>query len=269
MRLPQYTAIFFNQAANSVLESQAIREALALAIDKAKIVSEALDNEGEIIHVPILPGFPGYNPDIKKYDFDPIRAQEILDEEGWELVEENGQNIRRQGDQILEFILTVVNQAEQMKTAEIIEELWEKIGIKVEIHLMNNQIVEKEVLKPRDYQILLFGEIVGMDPDPYPFWHSSQAEYPGLNLALFKNKDADKLLEEARKTTNIEERSNKYKEFQNILADEIPAIFLYNPYYTYGVNNKVKGIESIYITTPSDRFASIQDWYVKTKRDWQ
>ncbi len=269
MRLPQYTAIFFNQKSNPILQSTKIKEAMSLAIDKAKIVNEALGNEGEIIHGPILPGFPGYHPDIKKYEFDPIRAQEILEEEGWELVEENGERIRKKDDQILEFVLTIVNQPEQMKVAEIIESLWQKIGIKIEKHLMNNQIVEKEVLRPRNYQLLLFGEIVGTDPDPYPFWHSTQVEYPGLNLALFKNKDADKLLEEARKTSNVEERSSKYKEFQNILADEIPAIFLYNPFYTYGVSKKVKGIESIYITIPSDRFVNIQNWYIKTKRDWQ
>ncbi|MFH1598574.1 MAG: ABC transporter substrate-binding protein [Patescibacteria group bacterium] len=269
MRLPQYTAIFFNQKNNTLLQSFEIREAMALAIDKAKIVSEALGNEGEIIHGPILPGFAGYHSDIKKYEFDPIRAQEILDEEGWELVEENGERIRRKDDSILEFVLTVVNQPEQMKAAEVLKSLWEKIGIKIEIHLMNNQIVENEVLKPRNYQILLFGEIVGMDPDPYPFWHSTQVEHPGLNLAQFKNKDADKLLEEARKSSVVDERTAKYKEFQDILADELPAIFLYNPFYTYSVSQKVKGIESIYITTPSDRFTNIQNWYIKTRRVWQ
>ncbi|MBU1148520.1 hypothetical protein KKI23_00340 [Patescibacteria group bacterium] len=269
MRLPQYTAIFFNQKSNSILANDSVRQAMALAIDKAKIVNEALGGEGEIIHGPILPSFTGYHPDIKKYDFDPIRAQELLEEDGWELVEENGEQIRKKDDQILEFVLTVVNQPEQMKTAEILEALWEKIGIKIERHLMNNQVVEKEVLKPRNFQILLFGEIVGIDPDPYPFWHSAQVEYPGLNLAQYKNKDADKLLEEARKTSNVEERNNKYKEFQNLLAEEIPAIFLYNPFYSYGVSQKVKGISSIYITIPSDRFANIQNWYIKTKRVWQ
>jgi peptide/nickel transport system substrate-binding protein len=110
---------------------------------------------------------------------------------------------------------------------------------------------------------------VGADPDLFAFWHSSQVDYPGLNLAQFSDRDADKLLEDARKTTDEAERNNLYKKFQDILITELPAIFLYSPNYDYIINNQVKGVNMPRIVSPADRFNSLPDWYLKTKWVWR
>jgi len=266
LRLPQYTAVFLNQK-NKLLKNADIKKALALAVDKKMILQEALKGDGVIIDVPILEGFLGYNPDIKKYEFNPQKARETLDQAGWKIPAEGG--VRKKGDAELAFSLTTVDQPEYLKTADLLKEQWEAIGIGIDLKIMNPNRVDKELIKPKDYEALLYGEILGLDPDPYAFWHSSQASAGGPNLSNYGNKDVDKLLEEARKTNNKDERAKKYIEFQNILANDLPAIFLYNPTYNYTVNKKIKGINTDRIIIPSDRFNGIEGWYVNTKIKWK
>lgn len=266
MRLPQYTAVFFNQK-NSLLKDQNVRQALMWAIDRTAIVRDVLGGDGQVINTPILPGVLGHNPELATYGYDVEKAKKILDDAKWALLE--GQSVRKKGEQELAFALTTVDQPEYVKTVEQLKQYWEAIGIRVELKIIADTDIQTTIIKPRAYEALLFGEIVGSDPDPYPFWHSSQSADPGLNLAVFYNKQVDQLLEEARQTNDAEARRLKYLHFQNILAEQLPAIFLYNPQYTYTMNKKVKGIEEVFITAPSDRFLTIADWYIKTDRKWK
>lgn len=267
LSLPQYTAIFFDQKNNEFLKDKAVRKALAEGLDKNKIVSDVLRGKGEVIDGPILPGYTGYSPDVKKIAFDPTLAKETLEKSGYKLVE--GESFRKKDDRILKIILTTVDRPEYTKVAESIKTDWEAIGVQVELNTVSSTKIQREIIRPRTYESLMLGTILGFDPDPFPFWHSSQIEDPGLNLSLYANRNADKLLEEARQTDNSEERAKKYLDFQNILADDIPAIFLYSPRYTYVVNAEVLGIDVARINIPSDRFAGILNWYKETKRQWK
>ena len=266
LRLPQYTAVFFNQR-NTLLKEKVIRQTLERAIDKNAIIQNALGGAGDAIHTPILPGFLGYNPAVQGLAYDPQAAGKALDDAGWALLA--GETVRKKNGKELRFALSTVDRPEYTKTVELLRESWTKIGVGLEVRLFSSSDILKKVIKPRDYEALLFGEIVGVDPDPYPFWHSSQSYDPGLNLAIFFNKQVDQLLEEARQTNDLEQRRMKYLHFQNILADEEPAVFLYNPYYTYALPKKIKGFTLERITVPSDRFNNIEGWYAKTRRGWQ
>ncbi|MEK7158281.1 MAG: ABC transporter substrate-binding protein [Patescibacteria group bacterium] len=267
LSLPQYSAVFFNQNQSKILASAKIREALTQATDKERIIREALNGEGQVIHGPILPGYSGYHSDVKKYLLNIEEAKTILDAAGWK-PEKNG--VRWKDSVELNFSLTTSTQPELQKTVTILKEDWEKIGARVDLKTVDQANVFRDVIKPRNYDALVFGQIVGSDPDPYPFWHSSQAVDPGLNLAIFFNKTVNRLLEDARKEKDDNERGKKYIAFQNILAEEeFPAIFLYSPTYVYAVDRRVKGVRSSYITSPADRFASISEWYIKTDRRWK
>ncbi len=335
--LPQYTAIFFNQKENEILKDKNIRKALAFSIDKSEILSEALQLEGEIIDGPILPVSVDLTTDqIMNFDVD--KANQILDEAGWqritpadydafiqkqeeaeaeeaeaeeadaqettdadnqyvnenestaisdepptepaepeivdeqqELIEEEPRQefYRQKNDAILELKLTTVNQPENVKASELIQQFWQSIGVKVNLKIIEGSKISREIIKPRNYEILLFGIIVGSNPDPYPFWHSSQVLDPGLNLALLANREVDKLLEDAKTSLDPEVLQNSYQRFQDILSVEIPAIFLHNPTYTYVTDQKIKGVNLDRIIVPADRFNNLQDWYIKTKRRYQ
>lgn len=171
-------------------------------------------------------------------------------------------------ENILSLVITTANIPEYINTANIIASFWKNLGIKTTVEIIDSQRIIKENIRERNYSILLFGQVLGGDPDPYAFWHSIQRTDPGLNLTSLKDPEIDDLLETARQTTDEEERVKKYLHFQNVLTEQIPAIFLYSPIYAYGVSPKVKGLNLQYITYPSDRFADIENWYINTKRTW-
>lgn len=311
--LPQYTAVFFNQEKNTHLKEKRLREALAMGVDKTKILTEALNLQGEIIHGPILPGFIGYNPDLQKIEYRPAKAVEYIQQIGWEKIspkeyenflktqkakneeesqadEQNSENQNeteqnetektfpppesdqpfywRKGDDILTITLTTADFPGNRATAELIRQFWKNIGIVVSLQYADETTIRQEIIRQRNYEALLYGEIIGSDPDPYPFWHSSQTQYPGLNLANFSNRRVDALLEEARQTTDVNERIAKYLEFQDIVVQEVPAIFLYSPIYTYAVHEKIQALDIDRVILPRDRFNNIEEWFIKTKRQW-
>ena len=115
----------------------------------------------------------------------------------------------------------------------------------------------------------MFGEILDLDPDPFSLWDSSQTQKLGLNLALYSNKTADGLLQDARQSLNPIDRAQKYADFQKIVISDAPAVFLYNPLYLYPQTTDIKGVHTSIIATPADRFANIEKWYINTKRIWQ
>ena len=169
----------------------------------------------------------------------------------------------------LKFSLVTVNQPQMVEIAELLKEQWKAIGAEVKIETYSLFQLEQDFIKPRNYESLLFGEVLGAIPDPFPFWHSSQKKDPGLNLALYENSEADKLLEENRKESDPEIRTEKLVLFQDVLIEDVPAIFLYSPNYIYMVSKKVNGVEVKKITDPSKRFVGIENWYIKTKRAWK
>lgn len=168
----------------------------------------------------------------------------------------------------LNFTITTINQPLLIEVANVLESQWEKIGALVEIKVLNLTDL-KAIIKNRDYDSLLYGEALGMLFDPYSFWHSSQKIDPGLNLSGYENKDADKLLKEARETLDEAAKKEKYEKFQDVLLEDSPAIFLYNSSYLYLISDKIKGIETKKIVDPAKRFANIEEWFVKTKRAWR
>ncbi len=173
------------------------------------------------------------------------------------------------------FSLVTVNQPRLIELANLLKEQWQALGAEVEIKTYDISALEKEIIKPRNYQAILFGQVLGMIPDPFPFWHSSQKKDPGLNLALYENKESDKILEQVRQNLDNdasanqqEKRKELLEKFQDILIEDAPAVFLYNPDYLYFASKKIKGVTAKIITDPSQRFANIEEWYIKTKRGW-
>jgi len=271
INLPAYYAVFFNQTESKALADKTVRLALAYATNKKEIVDKVLEGEGIIVDSPLLAGWPSYTAETKIYDFALEHAQNILEAEGWQDKDEDGIREKEINGQEtrLEIILTTTDWPELNQTAQLIKEQWEKIGAQVNLEMVEATIIQQEVIRPRQYQALFFGEVLSAEPDPFAFWHSSQRKDPGLNLALYQNKEVDKLLEEARQTLDEGARQEKYSQFQKLLVEDMPAIFLYSPSYLYPVNKKVKGISIEKFTLPSQRFSQIENWYIRTRRIWQ
>jgi len=141
-----------------------------------------------------------------------------------------------------------------------------EVGIELTVETKPFAELEAAVIRPRNFEILLFGQVYGYEPDPYAFWHSSQSKDPGLNITSYHNKMANRLLEEARGIQNLEERNRKYEEFSKLAIQDLPAVFLFSQLYLYLLPGDMRGVELGKIALPSDRFNHVNQWYRKTER---
>jgi len=243
---PQVVSLFFNKEVNKALGDKNTRIALAQAINKTQLVGDVFGGSYKVADSPIPAENFAYNNQLKKYDYNPIAAGGVLQSKA------------------LSLTLSVIDRPENLAVADKIKNYWAAVGVKVTIKAVPAEQVS-DLIKSRDFEVLLYGESVGGDPDVYAFWHSSQIGGRGLNLAAYSNPSVDKLLAEARVTTDNTERATEYQKFQEILNNDLPVIFLYSPTYTYIQDKKTKGFDSSAIIEPADRFSGISDWYLKTK----
>ena len=278
LKLPRYFAAFFNQNNNNPVSDKNVRLALNYATDKKRILDSTLSGNGIIVDSPMLPGIIDVADSPVKFSFDPEKAKKILDEAGWAVPADAGvrQKIQPPAKKgatppppvNLEIKLTTSNWPELVTVANQLKQQWESIGTLVSVEVLTLPELQ-QAIKDREYEVLLFGEVLGLDPDPFSFWHSSQKRDPGLNLALYDNKEADKILEEARQIHDPAARLKKYEDFQKILINDAPVVFLYSPNYLYAQPRKIyaDGIEVI--SVPSDRFDTISQWYIDTARSFK
>lgn len=264
LKMPQYVALFFRAGASPALDQQKVRHALNLAIDRNRIIQEALEGNGSVAEGPFINAMGGFTITASSTPFDAETAKIILDGEGWKISE--GETIRKnsKGEE-LSVSITTLSQNDLFHAAEIVQKNWQAIGVRTTVQITDASRIGTEIIPPRSYQILLIGELLGYDPDPYPFWHSSQIGERGLNLSDYSNRDVDKLLEEARKTNDHAIREKNYQAVQVILQLETPAAFLYIPSYPYMITKEIKGVTNIVVTHPSDRFDQIEQWYENTR----
>ncbi|MFA5155737.1 MAG: peptide ABC transporter substrate-binding protein [Patescibacteria group bacterium] len=243
---PRVIAVFFNADKNKALADKGLRLALARALDKDQIINELFGGLYQRVDGPILPQNFAYAAGIIKHDYDPAAAAATFK------------------DKPLALTLTVIDSGSNLALASKIKDYWTAAGVTVTLRAVTSEQAAG-IIRDRDFEALLYGEAVGGDPDVYAFWHSSQTGSKGLNLSNYNNPEADKLLVEARVNTNLDERIAKYRKFQEIIAADVPAIFLYSPTYTYVQSQELKGFSGTMAVEPADRFDSISHWYLKTK----
>ncbi len=170
--------------------------------------------------------------------------------------------------QALAFTLVTINQPQLVAVANLLKTYWQAAGAQVTINAVSITDL-KPIIKNRNYDALLYGQALGMEPDLYPFWYSSQKQDPGLNLSLYENKDVDKLLQQARQTQDPAQKEQDLEKLQTMIINDAPALFLYNPDYDYWVSPSVKGIGTQKIADPAKRFVNVTSWFMQTKRVWK
>jgi len=243
-------------------------------LDKREIISDVLGGFGVALNGPVPPGvLITTDRDGNLQERDTLSKNEridsagaILETAGWERNEETG--IWEYDGSPLKFSIKTADTSELALTAEKVVETWNALGADVSLEIFATNDLNTSVIRPREYQALLFGEIVGRTLDLFAFWHSSQRSDPGLNLSLYTNSDADKLLSDARVETDRESREGMYEEFGEIVSKDIPAIFLYAPEFIYLVPDNLAGIRLGALTTPAERFLNVYEWHTETERVW-
>jgi len=234
----RYYGLFFNLGGPEILKDRDFRRNLARALDKDIVIEQALGGEGVAIESPIENSW-AESEDISIYEYQEVPA-----------VTYNNK-----------LTLTVPATMSHLKAADVIKEYWSWLGVALDIRPIPPAEIVEKVIKPRDFEILLFGQEVGGDPDRYVYWHSTQQDYPGLNFPGYSQVRVDKALEEGRKVLGEGERLEHYANFQRILTADAPVIWLYQPLYTFGVSKKISGVSIDNLFHPKDRFGSLKDWY--------
>lgn len=274
--LPRIFGVFFNQNQAPIFLDKSVRKALDIMTDRERIVDSVFLGYGTSIKGPLPPEFISSKQGETKSEEERIaEATRILEEAGFKYNEEElvREKITKKGKeterQVLAFSISTANAPELKKTAQILKDDWEKIGVRVDIKFFEIGDLNQNVIRTRKYDALLFGQIVGRDLDLYAFWHSSQRNDPGLNVAMYANTKTDLLLEEARVTSNEEERLQKFEDFAKEIDNDTPAVFLYSPQFIYVLPKKIQNAKLSHITTPSERLSDTYEWYVDTEKVWK
>jgi peptide/nickel transport system substrate-binding protein len=118
---------------------------------------------------------------------------------------------------------------------------------------------------PHHFDVALYGFDSGLDPDPYPAWHSSQTAAGGNNLAGFADPQSDVLLERARQISDVATREALYRQFQEIFATEMPSLPLYQRTLTYVIDRRLQGVEPLVLFDSSSRFSEVRQWHLEAK----
>lgn len=260
---PRVFAVFLNEKKNAALADERVRRALALATDREAIIREVLGGRGMAAYSLFSPGMNAYSNAGEAYTFRPEEAVKVLEEAGWKL---NAEGVREKDGVRIEFEIAAPNWAELVKTAHMLENGWNKVGARVSVRVLESVSDAQRTIRSREYAALLYGLAMTFEPDPYSFWHSSQTGELEHNFAMFSDKRADELLSNARETLDANTRIGMYRELQEILANKMPAIFLYSPKYLYVQKDDIRGSSVRSLNTPASRFQDVRYWYMNTKR---
>jgi peptide/nickel transport system substrate-binding protein len=235
------------------------------------MVNELLRGQAVVANSPVMPGSWAYNLDLSATPYNPAEAESLLTAAGWVLPQGiapgSPDYVRQKNNVLLKFTLTVANDDLHLALAQSAQRTWAALGIQVEIVPAEPASLLSQSLAPRAYQALLadFSLAGTPDPDPYPLWHETQAE-SGQNYSGWTDRAASQWLEQARITSNLSARARLYQQFQARFADQVPALLLYYPVYTYAIDAKVNGVRLGPLTEPSDRFATLPGWFTETRR---
>ncbi len=263
--IPTYFAVFLNPLKSASLGYAEVRQALSLATDRQALVDDVLVGRGMTASSPLISGMMGYDADTQKLlSVNMQSAQTLLQGNGW-IAGDDG--IRAKDGTVLRFSLVVPEWDNLQKTAKLLVDMWRKIGVDVQIVTPSaTELATKYLSGEHDYEAILYGQsyFSFVDPDPYPFWHSTQKKR--LNFAQFGSKKVDKLLEQIQSEMDEGKRNDLYRQFSNMITKESPAVFLYSPYYAYVQDERVGGVSIMRVNEPSERFSTISDWYLRTKR---
>jgi peptide/nickel transport system substrate-binding protein len=267
-RLPQESIVLLNLNDVSVkfFQNVNIRKALYMGIDRQAIVNKVLHGQAILANGVVFPESWAYLQTLTSTDYDPAQAALILKEEGYVIADE-GSTVRKNGDTALKFVFSYPDDETHKAIAEMIQKDWQALGADVTLEAIPGDLFVSDKLSSKSYQAALVDLNLSNtpDPDPYPFWDRSEIA-SGQNYSQWDNRVASDILEQARITSDLSERTRLYHNFQAIFAQELPALPLYFPVYNYGINQQVQGVTIGPLIDTSYRFQTISSWYLMAKR---
>lgn len=238
--LGRYYVLIFNTK-SKLMENANIRKGLASSIDYDKLFDSIISQRGIKANGPLSYTW-SESEDIKFLEFSESSEKEVDPE--------NKINIY--------YVFGELNS----EVAKFVKKSWEKIGYSVDIFEIPQENLLSSIKRAKDFDVILMGQEVSMDPDRYVFWHSTQGGENGLNFGKYKSLRVDKALEEGRKAQDREERKKHYSIMQKVFIDEVPAIFLYHPTFHFYISNEIERVNLGNIYYPWEIFKNFSSWKI-------
>ncbi len=267
---------FFNKESNPALGKLEVRKALSLAIDRDHLVTDVLGGYAAPLLGPVPPGSGVNEPPVVPMDTATriLTAKKILTDAGWKYDAETKSwklaSAKKGGTTLTLDSLTLKtsNVPELKAIASSVQGDWQALGIPVSIELYEPGDLTASVIRPRNYEVLLFGMVVGRDRDLFAFWSSTERTDPGLNIADYSNHAVDLLLASARTESNPTAATADLQKISDLIAADYPAAFTHAPDFLYAVPKNLQGVSLPQIASPSDRFATVNTWYRQSEYVW-
>ncbi len=261
--------VFFNKKENPALGNLAMRKALSISIDREHITTDVLGGYATALIGPVSQGNGITPPELPNPATRIMDAKKILTNNGWTFDETAGTWKNAKAKLSLDTITIRTSNAAELKViANAVQADWQSLGVPTTIELYEPGDLTNEIIRPRAYEALLFGMVVGREQDLYAFWDSSEQANPGLNIASYANTAVDTLLEKARTESDpVKARSYTQSASDKIAAD-YPAAFTHAPDFLYAVPKTLYGVSLSQIAAPADRFATVATWYKERAYVW-
>jgi len=262
--LSGYGLVFVNLE-RPIFQEREVRQALLWATDRQRIIDQILEGQALVANGPVVPFSWAYEAHASQYTYNPEKAKALLDQAGWS--DGDGDGIREKGELRLQFALLTNDNETRVKMINELTRQWAQVGIRAVPQTAGVAGVVRDFLAPRNYDAILYEwQRLPADPDPYPQWHSTQKLGMRQNFTAYSNEQADLIMEEARRTTDPERRGALYRELQRILAEDVPALSLYHPVYSYAIDERVHAVQVGPMQDYPDRFRTVTQWYIATRR---
>jgi len=267
-RMPQMSFVLLNlnNPELGFMQNPKVRRALMLSINRPYIINSFLQGQAIIADSPILPNSWAYYDGTEHFEYDPEAAVNLLKGEGY-VIPAAGGEIREKEGAALHFTMLHPDDPTHTQIAQTIQEEWKAIGVQADLQAVPYDSLVLDSLANRAFQAALVDLNLSRtpDPDPYPFWHQAE-KTGGQNYSQWDNRPASEYLEQARVTADYALRAKLYRNFQVVFAKELPALPLFVPVYSYGVDAQVRGVQVGALYEPSDRLATFTSWYLLTRR---
>ena len=251
-----YTYLGFNLR-KAPFNDVRVRQALNYAIDKDEVIKGVLLGLGEVISSPYKPGTRWNNPNLSPYPYNPLKALKLLADAGY--IKNNKGSLMKNGKPLKFEIITNQNKQREM-TAVLIQRRLQEIGVEVSIRVIEWASFVNRFIKTGDFDVVLLGWGLSLDPDQYNIWHSSQQGPGQFNFLGYSNKNVDKLLELGRKELNTLKREKIYHEFSKYLLEDSPIVYLYAGYGLSAIHKRVKGVKKP--APPAGIYHNSYDWFI-------
>jgi peptide/nickel transport system substrate-binding protein len=252
-----YTYMGFNLK-HKPFDDVRVRHAINYAIDKQEIIDGVYLGLGIDIASPYKPGTRWSNPNLKPYPYDPAKAKDLLKEAGF--VDSNNDGILERDGKPFSFEIITNQNKEREKSAVLIQRRLKDIGIDVKIRAIEWASFISRFIKTGDFDVVVLGWGLGLDPDQYNIWHSSQQAPGQFNFIGYNNPTIDKLLEQGRLELNPDKRMKIYHEFARVLLEDSPIVYLSAGYGLTAIHKRVKGIDNP--APPAGVGWNSYDWYI-------